>query len=219
MRVIKIQIFKEGGQSGVGLVSVLVALGILSIVVSLATIGINNVFAARKRMSAVRSAIEVEEAIVQNLIEGFKKYAELKCSNSSTFRPSMTFAPVSLDTNALGTLNSIYSGNSNFNRCSNTPFTSGSPKNASKFYLCYKVDYANNTTLDAESFAKNKGAFFEILINIKDLRSDSQVKCNNLAAGQNSGLGLEFYYTLHWMTKINQDFVPKSHTGSGNVAF
>lgn len=224
----RLQLNSEKGNS---LVSVLIAMAILSIAAVAISAGYSNLYAARRSAAASAAERDIQDAIVQSVVDGYRNYVHAQCAATSLNGVS------SISVSSLATLSATQritlpsgsGGNSDgdVQRCARTPLTDQpSPPFASTFYRCFQIylpqsvagsNTSSTSKIDKASFMASKGSFVEVLVHPRDFRTDSMVNCQ-ASAIQASGYGLEIYYSLHWVLNSNQGLLYKTRVGSINAA-
>ena len=225
----RLQLNSEGGNS---LVSVLIATAILSIAAVAISAGYGNLYAARRSVSASAAERDMQDAIVQSVVDGYRNYVHAQCA--ATYLGGVS----SISVSSLATLSATQkislpsgsggSSDGDVKRCAKTPLTDqASPPLASTFYRCFQISLpqslaGSNTSsrsakVDKASFMASKGSFVEVLVHPRDFRTDAIVNCQSSAV-QASGYGLEIYYSLHWVLNSNQGLLYKTRVGSINAA-
>ena len=225
----RLQLNSEGGNS---LVSVLIAMAIMSIAAVAISVGYSNLYAARRSVAASAAERDIQDAIVQSVVDGYRNYVHAQCAATSLHGVS------SISVSNLASLSAtqkIYlpsgsggSSGGDVQRCARTPLSDqASPPFASTFYRCFQISLpqslaGSNTSssaskIDKASFMANKGSFVEVLVHPRDFRTDSPVNCQ-ASSVQASGYGLEIFYSLHWVLNSNQGLLYKTRVGSINAA-
>ncbi len=218
----RLQLNSQGGNS---LVSVLIALAILSITAVAISAGYSNLYAARQSVAASAAERDIQDAIVQSLVDGYRSYVHARCAATSLSDVS------SISVSSLATLSATRKislpsgsgGNSDgdVHRCAKTPLTDQPwPVLSSTFYKCFQIYLPSSvagTKIDKASFLASQGSFVEVLVHPRDFRTDSSVNCKTSSV-QASGFGLEIYYSLHWVLNSNQGLLYKTRVGSINAA-
>ncbi len=216
-------------ESGNTILSILIGMALLISAVSAAMMGMKNITDSRKNLAASAATKDIENTIVSAIAEKYKTYVTGLCTDTSDITPSIQVGSfATLDRRTIPGLATIFTPTkvaSHLTRCASKQFTLGS----GRYYSCYRVSINNSfaSRSSKESFASNRGAFVEVLMNIKDLRTDSYVSCASLPTDSlktkidtskgPTGYGLEIYYSLNWIMKVHKDYIPKNRVGTINV--
>lgn len=219
-------------ESGASLVAIMMSLAIFAIVALMASRSLRNINLSGRKVEAAMSAREAENLILQALTQRFRAYIEGGCSvNPNTF---FNQSPE----NSIGTLATFSHKNPRFytpqyavtpapveaandvKRCQSTQFSAGGlPSNASTLYGCFDLQTQTGARTQAskDAFAGNRGAFIEMYVKLKNLKTDTAVTCANMI--ESRGFGFEIYYSLHWATSAGDKVVYDSKLGTFNVAY
>lgn len=219
-------------ESGASLVAIMMSLAIFAIVAMMASQSFRNINLSGRKVEAAMSAREAENLIIQAISRRFREYIKGACAvaPNNFFNQSPE--------NLIGTLAAFTHKNPRFyspgytvtaapaeaagdvKRCQSTPFsTSVLPANGNTFYGCFDLQTQAGARLQAskDSFAGNRGAFIEMYVKLKNLKTDTAVTCANMI--RNRGFGFEIYYSLHWATSAGDRVVYDSKLGTFNVAY
>ncbi len=215
-------------ESGTSLVSVLVALALFAIVAVMSSVSFKNLNSSKRRTEASVAIRDLESVIVQTIVQRYKDYI---LNNRCVATQTAYFTTMTIGSLAQVTQKPILfrdkQGNpaaapalaaADITRCTNTAFSTASPLNTSQsFYNCLNINTlataANLASKDA--FASNQGAFVEVYVKIRDLRTDAAVRCIDVIG---KGYGLEVSYMLHWTLADPSGTIYDSKTGTLNVA-
>ncbi|HET9238317.1 MAG TPA: hypothetical protein VFO10_13735 [Oligoflexus sp.] len=216
-------------ESGASLVAIMMSLAIFAIVSLMASRSFQNINVSGRKVEAAMSAREAENLILQNLTRHFRKYIEEGCAQN----PNNFFL-----NHEIGTLVTVNHKNPRFyspkdtvtappaqaskdvERCQGTPFAAGVlPNNAHTFYGCFdlRTQSAARTNASKDAFAGNRGAFIEMYVKMKNLKTDQPVTC--AAMIKSRGFGFEIYYALHWATSAGDTVFYDSKLGTFNVGY
>ncbi len=212
---------ERGGQSGQSMVSTLIAAAVLGILIVSAGIAVSNLQKARRVVAIAEGARDLDEVLAQQIASALKTFISSKCLNQVPVNQMSIGAIATLDNQNRSALYTKFStGDADVRRCNTKKINldGTSVANASGFYLCYVLNI-NSSQLksnDRDNIVFNKGAFVQVVANIKNLGSDSLVSCANVSA--NVGQGIEVYYMTKWLMKMNQDQTVRTRVGSFNVA-
>lgn len=218
-------------ESGTSIVAVMVALALFGIIAVLSSQSLQNMTTSGRRADSAMSARDAESIIVQSLIEEFRTYVTAGCvAAPDTFfkdKPIASLAKVHMknvqfytDEKHLSLAKANPPGSdADLERCNSTAFTTSATPLSSRFYGCFNIETEKNIREKAslESFSANRGAFIEVHVKLRNLRTDQETLCNAMVSGQ--GLGLEVYYALHWAIGSGQNTLYDSKLGSLNAAF
>lgn len=216
-------------ESGASLVAIMVSLAIFAVVSMMASRSFRNINVSGRKVEAAMSAREAENLILQNLTRKFREYIEKGCvENPTTFFQS----------HQIGTLATVNHKNPRFyspkytvtappaqaskdvERCQGTPFAAGVlPNNANTFYGCFDLQTQGpaRTNASKDAFAGNRGAFIEMYVKMKNLKTDQPVTCEAMIKSR--GFGFEIYYALHWTTSAGDTVLYDSKLGTFNVGY
>jgi type II secretory pathway pseudopilin PulG len=207
----------------------MMSLAIFAIVALMAARSFRNINISGRKVEAAMSAREAENLILQTLTRRFRAYIEGGCAvNPNNF----------FQNNQIGTLAALNHKNPRFytpqytvttppgqavedvKRCQSTPFAAGVlPNNANTFYGCFDLQTlpAARNQASKDAFAGNRGAFIEMYVKLKNLKTDTPVTCANMI--QSRGFGFEIYYALHWATSAGDSVLYDSKLGTFNVGY
>ena len=218
-------LMRRQGQSGETLFSAMVAAAILIILVVSAGMGVSNLNKMRRRLQANEASREVDAVLVQMVTQSFTNYVlgsgpTSRCGNINLVKTIPIANVGNLDSTVKTGIAGKFPGDPDYNRCISKAFVaSGTAQAASTFYLCYQVNLDSNSlkTNDLDAITRNKGAFLQVVVHLKDLQKDINKACSSIV--QNNGQGIEIYYSMKWIMRINQENVVKTTTGAVNAAF
>lgn len=218
-------------ESGASLVAIMVSMAIFGIVAVMASQSFRNISFSGRRVEAAMSAREAENVILQSMVQKFRDYVADSCPQAvNTFFHDAT-------RDKIGTLATIRHKNVRFynknyatvnppnqaaddlKRCRSTSFASGQTINANTFYGCFDLQTVAASRLDAsaDAFVGNRGAFIEMYVKLRNLKTDTAATCANMIADR--GFGLEVYYALHWATPAGDSVMYDTKLGTFNVAY
>lgn len=196
-------------ESGVSIVAVMVAMALFAVVAVMASQSFRNISASGRRADATMSAHEAEANIVQAIVARYKDFVVAKCNSGAltafeaqidvgTLATLLSEKPEFLDVNALPAT-APKAAEPDIKRCVTTPFTNGNLPRVDSFYSCYNITVlpASRNKASRDAFAKNRGAFVEVYVRIRNLQTDQLITCDNVT-GTSQGLGLEVLYSMHW---------------------
>jgi len=215
-------------ESGASIVSVLVALVLFAIVAVMSSVSFKNLNSSKRRTEASVAVRDLESVIVQTIVQRYKDYI---LTNKCVATQNAYFITMPIGSLAQVTQKPILfrdkQGNpttapalaaADMTRCTNTAFSSASPLNTSQsFYNCLNINtLATAASLASkDSFASNQGAFVEMYVKIRDLRTDATVRCMDVIG---KGYGLEVSYMIHWTLSDPSGTIYDSKTGTLNAA-
>lgn len=222
-------------ESGASIVAILVSMALFGIIAVMASQGYRNISVSGRRVEAAMSAREVENVILQAFVQSFKNYVESTCDGDGTyFDPLVIGGLADVSYRNVRFYGADYTtpvsppamAESDLKRCNSTPFSAITPANAHTFYGCFDLrtlptarQNAVNNALKAsnDAFAANRGAFIEMYVKLRNLKTDSQALCNQMI--KNRGFGLEVYYALHWTTPAGDRVMYDSKLGTFNANY
>ncbi|MBM4251905.1 MAG: hypothetical protein FJ146_08030 [Deltaproteobacteria bacterium] len=212
---------QRGSESGESLVAALVAAAILGVLIVAAGIAGGNMQKARRVIATSDGARALDEAMAEQIASTVKAFVSGRCLAAGTLGVLSVGTIANLDSTNKTSLSSKFpAGDVDVRRCLtkklNLDGTSAS--NASGLYLCYQLN-VNPSQLksnDRDTISYNKGAFVQVMVNIKKIGSDTLVTCNDVATG--TGQGIEVYYMTKWLMKLNKEQTVKTHVGSFHVS-
>lgn len=212
---------QRGGESGESLVSALVAAAILGVLIVAAGIAVGNMQKARRVIATSDGARDLDEAMAQQIASAVKSFVTGRCLAPASLGILNVGTIASLDSTNKNSLSAKFpAGDTDVRRCLtkkiNLDGTAAST--ASGLYLCYQlnVNPAQLKSNDRDTISYNKGAFVQVMVNIKKIGSDTLVTCNDVTTG--TGLGIEVYYMTKWLMKMNREQTVKTHVGSFHVS-
>ena len=219
-------LMRRNGQSGETLLSAMVGAAILIILVLSAGMGISALNKSRRRVTANEASREMDAAVVQVVAQSFKNYVNAadpnpgaRCGNINLINKISLGSIGSIDSTVKTGIIGKFPGDSDYSRCMSKPFFSvATAQAASTFYGCYQVNL-NSAVMrsnDMDAMIQAKAAFLQVVVHVKDLQKDIDVPCGSVTA--NTGKGLEVYYSVKWLMRINQENMVKSRAGAVNVA-
>lgn len=201
----------------------------------MASQGYRNISVSGRRVEAAMSAREVENVILQAFVQKFKLYVESACAGDGTYFNNLvigSLADVSYrnvrfyDANYTSTVAPPPMASNDIKRCNSTPFSAVAPAIAHTFYGCFDLrtlpaarQNAVNSALKAsnDAYAANRGAFIEMYVKLRNLKTDTQALCNQMI--KDRGFGLEVYYALHWATPAGDTVMYDSKLGTFNANY
>jgi type II secretory pathway pseudopilin PulG len=219
-------------ESGASLVAIMMSLAIFAIVAMMAARSFRNINVSGRKVEAAMSAREAENLILQTLTRQFRAYIEAGC----TATPNSFFQNTQIGTLALANHKNprFYTNTTQYivttppdqakedvRRCQSTPFVAAAvtTNNANTFYGCFDLQTVQTARQNAskDAFAGNRGAFIEMYVKLKNLKTDTPVTCANMV--QSLGFGFEVYYSLHWATSAGDSVLYDSKLGTFNVGY
>ena len=217
-------LMRRNCQSGETLLSAMVGAAILIILVLSAGMGISALNKSRRRVTANEASREMDAAVVQVVAQSFKNYVNAagtgaRCGNINLINKINLANIGSIDSTVKTLIVGKFPGDPDYNRCMSKPiFSAATAQAASTFYECYQVNL-NSAVMrsnDMDAMIQAKAAFLQVVVHIKDLQKDIDVPCGTVVA--NAGKGLEVYYSVKWLMRVNQENMVKSRAGAINVA-
>jgi type II secretory pathway pseudopilin PulG len=222
-------------ESGASLVAILVSMALFGIIAVMASQGYRNISVSGRRVEAAVSAREVENVILQAMVQKFSNFIEDACPAGGTYFNNMVIGRLArvnyrnirfYDANHLNLVRPPEMALKDLERCNSTAFSSTTPINSNTFYGCFDlktVDEARisstNTNLKAsnDAFAANRGAFIEMYVKLRNLKTDTPALCNQMI--KDRGFGMEVYYALHWTTPAGGSVMYDSKLGTINANY
>lgn len=218
-------------ESGASLVAIMMSLAIFAIVAMMAARSFRNINVSGRKVEAAMSAREAENLIVQALTRQFRAYIEASCpATVNNFFQNTKIGTLALanhknprfyNTTFTATTPPPSQAEGDVKRCQSTPFVASAltPNNANTFYGCFDLQTLPTTRQNAskDAFAGNRGAFVEMYVKLKNLKTDTPVTCANMV--QSLGFGFEVYYSLHWATSAGDKVLYDSKLGTFNVGY
>jgi type II secretory pathway pseudopilin PulG len=215
-------------ESGASLVAIMVSIALFGIIVVMASQSFRNISVSGRRVEAAMSAREVENVILQAFVQKYKQYIQAACPAGGAYFNNW----------AIGSLAAVSYQNIRFynakftttvapppaagkdlERCRSTAFSAVTPAIAHTFYGCYDLRTVPTArdTASKDAFAANRGAFIEMYVKLRNLKTDTEVLCNQMMT--NRGFGFEVYYALHWTTPAGDTVMYDTKLGSFNAAY
>ncbi len=224
-------------ESGASIVAILVSMALFGIIAVMASQGYRNISVSGRRVEAAMSAREVENTILQAFVARFKDYVSASCNGDGTSFNGMQIGGLATatyrnvrfyDSSYVTTVPAPTMASEDVKRCNSTPFSATTPANtnAHTFYGCFDLktlpgarQNLANSALKAsnDAFAANRGAFIEMYVKLRNLKTDTQAPCSQMIKGR--GFGLEVYYALHWTTPAGETVMYDSKLGTFNANY
>jgi type II secretory pathway pseudopilin PulG len=219
-------------ESGASLVAIMVSMAIFGVVAVMASQSFRNISFSGRRVEAAMSAREAENVILQSMVQKFRDYIVGSCPQAvdaffeeATRKQIGTLATINhknvrfYNSKYTATVNPPSQAADDLKRCRSTPFASAQPINADTFYGCFDLETvaASRNQSSADAFSGNRGAFIEMYVKLRNLKTDTASTCANMIIDR--GFGFEVYYALHWTTPAGEDVLYDTKLGTFNVAY
>jgi type II secretory pathway pseudopilin PulG len=223
-------------ESGASLVAIMVSMALFGIVAVMAAQGFRNISFSGRRVEASVSAREIENVLLQAFVLKWKKYIEDGCPTGGAYFNNLVvgaLADVSYrnvrfyNATHTATVQPPPAARNDLKRCNSTAFSNTAvPADSDTFYGCFdlrtldsvRVNTQNNQLKASnDAFAANRGAFMEMYVKLRNLKTDQQALCTQMI--KDRGFGLEVYYALHWTTPAGDTVIYDSKLGTFNANY
>jgi type II secretory pathway pseudopilin PulG len=222
-------------ESGASLVAIMVSLALFGIVAAMAAQGFRNISFSGRRVEAAVSAREVENVLLQSFVQKWKKFIEDGCPTGGAYFDNFVvgaLADVSYrrvrfyNSGFTATVPPPTAAAKDLDRCNSTPFSNSVPADSHTFYGCFDLRTLNGVRINTQNnqlkasndaFAANRGAFMEMYVKLRNLKTDAEALCRNMI--KDRGFGLEVYYALHWTTPAGDTVIYDSKLGTFNANY